>query len=1222
VKCPNCQFESPEAQNFCGQCGAKLGNNLPQRPGLFAVPGGAKPSLFYGSISQQSSPEEKMAVIKRYLPNGLLEKILAQKDKIEGERKQVTVLFCDMENYTPLVDTLGPENAFSLMDHIYEILIHRVHDYEGTVNSLTGDGIMALFGVPVALEDAAQRAVLSALSIQREMAQFRHRDMRLAPIRMRIGINTGPVVVGSLGNDLRVEFAAVGDTVNLASRMEGLAEAGTVYVTEKTYKLTENLFHYQALGKMEVKGKKAPIPVYKVLSQKKDVYRPRLGAERMIYSTMVGRDKELDMLELQVMKAVNGEGSIVNIVGEAGIGKSRLIAELKKREVIKKVTLFEGRALSMGRNLSFHPVIDFLKQWARIGADDGEAKAFAKLKAAATNLSPNSADETLPFIATLMGMQLSGRYAERIAGIEGEALEKLILKSVRELLIQATGRATLALVTEDLHWADTSSIELMESLFRLAETRKILFINLFRPGYAETGERITETLRERHASHYVEIELQPLDERMSQELVSNMLNGVGTHHSLTEEILRRAGGNPFFLEEIVRSFMEERATVHKNGALQTTGGAVPNTVNDWLMARMDRLEEKTRYLLKVAAVMGRSFFYRILVDVADSVDDIDDRLRVLKEKQFVRERKNMGEVEYFFKHALAQETAYEYLLSPQRRELHLNVARSIEKIFRARLHEFYGMLAYHYGKGESLEKTKEYLEKAGAEALRCSASNEALHFYREALDLYLKQVGSTAEPAKVAVLEKNIALALYNRGQYEEAVEYFDRALDYYWEKPRLTVLAPLRLLSSFLGFLTALCLPSLKFKKDPSPGDAESVELYYKKCKALAIIDPRKFFMESLYICGEITRFDLTKLESGLEMFMGASSLFSFTGLSFCLSRKILDTVKPLLDRSDPQKLILYDFLDTIHNYFEGNWKDIKGYDDELVKRTLDMGGVYDASQHAYWHGLIALHQGELDLAESMTLKLNHMYETYENEFSLLLKYELNAALLMERRSLPEALDEVERGIALARKAGLSMFLFDLYSYKALIHLLLEEMDKSGDTLRRADEIRPSAHAVPIQLASFYRSKMEYDLYALHESLERGETTPSSQRKTALQTARLFRRVSRKAAEHRVESYRLSGLCRWRIHKREKALSWWRKAIEEGERLGARLELARTFFEVGKRMLEAADVPRALNGINAEEYLKRAERMFEAMNLQWDLDELSRVSGLNSRHRSRPITP
>jgi hypothetical protein len=266
-------------------------------------------------------------------------------------------------------------------------------------------------------------------------------------IKMRIGIHTGPVVVGALGNDLRMEFKAVGETVNLASRMESIADPGMTYVTEDTFKLTEGLFQFKALGEKEIKGKKAPVPVYKLISAREKLHRPRLGFERMIYSEMVGRDKELDKLQLQVLKVINGEGSVVNVIGEAGIGKSRLVAELKKSEMIKKVALFEGRAVSVGRNLSFHLIISLLKEWAQIKEDDSGLAALHKLETAVRRVDPEGSAEVLPFMATLMGMKLFGGYAERVKGIEGEALEKLILKNIRDFLIKATKLNPLIIVS-------------------------------------------------------------------------------------------------------------------------------------------------------------------------------------------------------------------------------------------------------------------------------------------------------------------------------------------------------------------------------------------------------------------------------------------------------------------------------------------------------------------------------------------------------------------------------------------------------------------------------------------------------------------------------------------------------------------------------------------------------------------------------------------------------
>lgn len=1195
MNCPKCQLEIPENAKFCNECG----HNLTSASRV---------------IPQALSFDEKLEKIQRYLPKGLTEKILSQRDKIEGERKQVTVIFCDMVGFLPLVERLGSEESYSVMDQVYEILIHNVHNFEGIVNEMTGDGIIALFGAPIALEDAPQRALWSALSIHRAIAKFNDQKKEIGPIKMRIGIHTGPVVVGTLGNDLRVEFKAVGDTVNLASRIEGIAEAGATYVTEETFRLTEGLFRFEAIGKKVVRGKKEPIPVYKLLSGKKDMYRPRLGSERMIYSEMVGRDKQLDRLELQVMKAINGEGSIVNIIGEAGIGKSRLIAELKKREVIKRVTLFEGRAVSIGRNLSFHPVIDLLKQWARIREDDGEAMAFGKLEVAVKSLFPEAVGEVLPFVGTLMGMKLSGRYAERVKGIEGEALEKLILKNVRELLIKATELTPLVIVVEDLHWADTSSIELMESLFRLAETKRILFVNVFRPEHKETGDRIIETIKDRLPVYYVEIVLEPLDQRTSEALISNMLNISELHHSTVEQIVQRAGGNPFFIEEVVRSLIDQFVVVLKDGMFQVAKKigkiAIPNTINDVLMSRIDRLEEKSRTLVKVASVIGRNFFYRILKEVASTVEDIDVRLSYLKEIQLFREQKRMGEVEYLFNHALAQEAAYESILPKKRRQLHLNVADSIEKLFNERLHEFYGMLAYHYSKAENLGKVEEYLIKAGEEALKSSASNEALHYYQDALGLYLKKHGDDSDPEKIAMMEKNIALALYTRGLYAQSIEHFDKALNHYWgQLPKHAISSILKLLSASLHLLLTLYFSSLKFRKIPTQRDTEVIDLFQKKCKALGTIDPKRFCFEFLYMYKRVTDFDLTNFDLGLEIYMDASALFSFSGISFRLSRKILDSAKNRVSKDNVKIFINYDFLETIHNYFQGNWKTINEYDHDLLDKNLNIGEIWDASQNLFWHCVPKIYQGSLDIARSIVYKLDEITKVYENDFSLLLKYELNIILLIECRKLNEALNEIKKAINIVQKANFNMYLFDIYSYMVWIYILMGNMKAAEKYLHQANKIRTELNAIPIILSTFCRSEMEFYLHRLNESIiSDNKLQLSDYKKKTIKSSRMLLRVSQKAAQHRTESYKLTGVYYWLIKKQKKALKWWQKAIKEGERLDAHLELSRAYFEVGKRLLEPESKYNNLNGIRAEEYLEKARVLFEAMNLEWDLDELNRV--------------
>jgi tetratricopeptide (TPR) repeat protein len=346
------------------------------------------------------------------------------------------------------------------------------------------------------------------------------------------------------------------------------------------------------------------------------------------------------------------------------------------------------------------------------------------------------------------------------------------------------------------------------------------------------------------------------------------------------------------------------------------------------------------------------------------------------------------------------------------------------------------------------------------------------------------------------------------------------------------------------------------------------------------------------------------------MELFVGASSLFSFPGFSFRLSRKVLNLAKGKMHEEDGSVYNMYEFCETVHNYLEGNWREIRNYDEDLVDKNLSVGSIFDATQHLYWHGLSSIYRGALVISELMVNKLDDINDVYENDFSLLLKYELNANLLVERRQLSEALVEVEKGIEFSQKGDLTVFLFDLYSFAARINVLMRNTEEAKRSLHLANEIRLQIDAIPLMLSTFYLSQLQYFLYRLGESIDISRKSESAEyRKEAAKSCKMLLKVSKKAAQHRTEAYKLAGLYCWLINKQDKALKWWHKAIEEGQRLGARLELSRSYFEIGKRLLEPKSKYKEIGGLKAEECLEKARELFQEMDLQWDLDELSRVA-------------
>jgi class 3 adenylate cyclase len=536
IICPECSFSNPLQFKFCGKCGYKL--SLPSE-----------------ALPKDLSFDEKLTKIQRYLPKGLTEKILSQRDRIEGERKQVTVMFCDMEGFTHIAERLGPEEAYTIMDQVYEILIHKVHDYEGTVNEFTGDGIMALFGAPIALEDAPQRAIRSAYAIHREMSRFndmmKQEKANIPQIKMRIGIHTGPVVVGTLGNDLRVEFKAVGDTVNLASRMEGLAAPGSTYVSEDTFKLTEGLFRYEALGEFAVKGKKDTVKAYRVIAPSTSRTRFDVSAERGL-TPFVGRERELELLLDGFERSKTGRGQAISVMAEAGVGKSRLLYEFRKAVSNEDVTFQEGKCLSFSRRVAYHSVIDIVKSNFDIKESDGDFEIRGKLKRGLKILGVDETS-TLPYLLELLSVKDSG--IDTIS-LSLEARKDRTIEALNRIALKGSEIRPLIMAIEDLHWIDKSSEDVYKSQLDSITGARVFMIFTHRPEFVHTwGGK----------SYLNQITLNRLSNRESRAMASHLLGTDDIDRELEELILEKAEGVPFFIEEFIRSLLDLKIIEKEDG---------------------------------------------------------------------------------------------------------------------------------------------------------------------------------------------------------------------------------------------------------------------------------------------------------------------------------------------------------------------------------------------------------------------------------------------------------------------------------------------------------------------------------------------------------------------------------------------------------------------------------------------------------------------------------
>ena len=736
MKCPNCQFENREGAKFCNECGSEFELTCPKcgatnRVGSkFCDECGSNLNLPVEQAPKDLSFDEKLTKIQKYLPKGLTEKILSQRDRIEGERKQVTVMFCDMQGFTPLAELLGIEDAYSIIDQVYEILIHKVHDYEGTVNEMTGDGIMALFGAPVALEDAPQRAVRSSLAIHREMAKFsdqlRQEKKDAPPVKMRIGIHTGPVVVGTVGNDLRVEFKAVGETVNLASRIEGQAQPGTTYITEDTFKLTEGLFRFEGLGQRVIKGKQEPVNVYRAIAPSTMRTRFDVSAELGL-TPFAGREREIELLLDGLERTKAGRGQSFSITAEAGVGKSRLLYEFRKAVAHEDLTFLEGRCLSYSRAVAYHPLIDILKANFDIHEGDGDSEIREKVKRGLKMLGADEAS-ILPYLLELLVVKDSG--IEKIP-MSPEVKKNRIGEAFKQIALKGSEIRPLILAYEDLHWIDKSSEELLKYVLESIPGARILMIFTYRPEFVHIwGAK----------SYHSQLNLNRLSNRESLIMVSHLLGTEELDRDLEEFILEKTEGIPFFIEELIKSLKDLKIIDKKNNRYCITKDikevTIPATVQDVIMARVDSLPERTKGLLQTISAVGRESSYDLIKRVTGLTEqELLPQLSVLKDSELLYERGIYPQSTYIFKHALTQDVAYDTLLLKRREKIHEEIGEVIETLYPDRLEEYYELLAYHYGSSANADKAVRYLDLANQKAAKLNAMEEAKTYFDEAMAL-------------------------------------------------------------------------------------------------------------------------------------------------------------------------------------------------------------------------------------------------------------------------------------------------------------------------------------------------------------------------------------------------------------------------------------------------------------------------------------------------------
>ncbi len=738
MQCSRCEAENPRPAGACRHCGAPLG-------GSSVLPAGAAP-----------------------------------RREVEGQRRQVTVLCADLQGYTPLAEALGEEAVYDLMNRVYETMLQAVQRYEGTVQELTGDGVLVLFGAPIAQEDAPLRACQAALAMQEGMRRLaaeveRERGVRLAA---RIGIHSGPVVVGAVGSDLRTEVKAVGDTVNLAARLQMMAEPGCILLSEATQALVEGLVECTFLGEREVKGKAAAQPVWRLDALRPAPERFATAVHRGL-SPFVGRQADLERLERCLREARAGVTRVIHLVGEAGIGKTRLLWELQQRLAGEAVLFLLGHCASYGRGTAFLPFIEIVRGAFRLAAGDAPDEVRRKLGRGLERLGLK-ADELLPYLLNLLGLPAADG---ALRGLDGE----IIGARTRDAIVQIVhGRCHLSpvvLVVDDLHWVDRASEDLLGRMVARAEPLPLLVLFAFRPDYRPPWAG---------AFGVTEIRLAPLAAESVARLARERLATAPAH--LEQLVVQKAEGNPLVAEELTRYLIEAGSSTRPGTGDRPS--QLPASLEALVLARVDQLPEPARALLQVASVIGRRFSVEVLAAVTGHGEDLTARLRELEARELLF-RDGADAAAYSFRHVLVQEALYSSLLRPRRQELHQRVAEALEGLHAGRLQEWAEILAEHWGQTSRAERAVPYLAQAGRKSLSVYALDEAHDRFQRAVELLERHPESGDDHLLASVLLDWVRVHYY-RKDFRALVGLVERFL------PRLEALGPTReaaFLHFWLGF-------------------------------------------------------------------------------------------------------------------------------------------------------------------------------------------------------------------------------------------------------------------------------------------------------------------------------------------------------------------------------------------------------------------------------------
>ncbi len=1144
VLCSDCGFDNPERMNFCGKCGTPLQAE--------PTPASQQPIQEFSGV--MAGPD----LLERFRKAGL---------EAAGERRKVVVLFADLTDYTSLSERIDGEDLYEIIQKYIRLLMECVYRYEGMIDKILGDGILALFGAPIAHENDAERAIRSAMDMQSALKRFNWElGTRIGSrLKMHIGLNSGSVIAGGIGLNDHLDYTVIGDTVNLAQRVGSVAESDTILVSEKVYHQTRKLFDYEEQPPQSLKGVSAPVITYQLGGAKT---RPEAlrGIEGM-HAPLIGRQAEFEHLR-RVVDTVTQEqhGELVLLEGEAGIGKSRLVLELKENLVKAPWRILEGRSLTYRRSIPYWIFIELMREYFGIHGEQTDAEIRTRLAQGTSLTLGERSKDVLPYLEHLFSLSPSKEdYAERLRYLEGEQLRQQIFLAVKELWVAEAKRQPLLLILEDLHWADEASIKLFVFLLNSLKRFPLLLCGVSR-SFSEDGlSEIISQASQRLPGHFKQMKVKALSKTQSAELFSGLVGNSDLPEAFEDQIIQRSSGNPLFLEEILRMLIDSKQIVRDNGTweLGKEGEAIglPATLEALALTRLDRLLPEQRRIVQIASVIGREFDVRVLAEVVDVVSEkkLETVLSVLVQRGFIEPTPKTGKRSYSFRHVITSDAIYGTLLRRERKELHAAVGAAIETVYADRIDEYIELLAHHYSWSANLERALHYLILAGQKASRAYVNTQAREHYEQALAILPRVEHDHLQKIQIYV---GLADVLLFVGEYEDSRKYYYEALEVIEHAPER---------DEFLETKVAACRKiGTTFERQ---GDFQNALSHLEEAQqAFSTVDTGQIISEWARIKNDIGWIHFRQggeeqaeeyLREALEIVEGTShyqvvaSIFNRLGGVYFQKGELAQATnyvrKGLVLQEEIGDLAAvarsYNNLGLLE-WRQENWDNaLKNYEQSMeLNATL---GDIEAIIHLQGNiGILYIDKGDLEQAE------HHLEQCLSNACDIGHSYLEGAARLqlsrywLAARDWEKAINYCDRSLVIYNEIGAQESFVDLYWCKGEAYLGLGEIDKVEKSSQTALEIIDKAPA---------------GRYALEEA-----------RVVRLQGQVAFRRGDLNAARELLN-----------------------KSMEKFVSLGNKLEIGRATVILAKLIREQGDI------VGARVQANEARLIFRSLGAQLDLKEL-----------------